>query len=271
VRHSGVIELVRGFGPHDHLCWAYDDPAAFRSRAREFLSEGLAQGLRVGYVAEGDGGELRDLGEAVRIESLEARYPAHTVIDPAGQAEAYATATEDALTDGFAGLRVVADVTRLVRSAEQLDAFARYEHLVDRYMAGRPFSALCAYDLKELGEDTIAQLAGLHPVANTEASRFRLHAPADPALGDLSLSGELDLLSRELFPLALDRAVPDAAGGEVVVDATGLEFMDHNHLLALDDLAHRRKTTIVLRTAASTPGRLARILDLRNVRVESAV
>lgn len=54
VRMTGVIDDARGFGLHDHVCWVYEDPEDFRSRAREFLAEGLGQVQRVWYVALGE-------------------------------------------------------------------------------------------------------------------------------------------------------------------------------------------------------------------------
>ena len=40
--------------PHGHVCWAYEDPAAFEEQARSYLAQGLAAGERVWYVADGD-------------------------------------------------------------------------------------------------------------------------------------------------------------------------------------------------------------------------
>jgi hypothetical protein len=280
VRLSGVIAETSGFGPHDHLCWAFDDPGELRSRAVEFLAEGLAQGRRVSYFS---GNEPRDyrsdlavidgIGDAVRrgaveVEPLGVHYPTGSVVDPETQVQAYATATRRALADGFTGLRIVADATQLVRSAEQLEAFARYEHLVDRYMVDHKFSALCAYDRRELGDETIAQIACLHPNVNHGATPFRLHVVSHGATEELRLSGELDMVSRLSFPAALRRVDWRAVGGELVIDATGLGFLDHNSMLAITDEGTRRNAPVVLRTSSPMPARLIEILRLRNVRVE---
>ena len=270
-----------GFGSHDHLCWAYDNPAEFRERAVEFVTEGLAREHRVCYVADGESAQAGLAGldgiqdairrGAVQIRSLAERYTGGDVIDPERQVAAYAAATRSALAAGFTGLRVVAEATRLVGSAERLDAFARYESLIDRYMAGNPFSALCGYNRAELGDDAIAQIACLHPNANSGATPFHLHASRGAEAGELELSGELDMVSRELFPVALRRSDPRPTAGELVIDATGLGFLDHNSMLAISDLAERREATVVLRTSAPLPARLIEILDLRTVRVESPV
>jgi len=272
---SGVTGAALSFDHPDHLCWAFDEFDEFRSRAVEFLADGLARGQRVWCVADGatsalwDG--LRNLDEtnqargpgAVQVRSLGDRYSTGAVVEPDAQVQAYAAATEDALAAGFTGLRVAAEATPLVRTPEQLDAFARYEHLVDRYMTSQPFSALCAYNRAELGEETIAQLACLHPAGS--AAPFRLHACAHAAA---ALSGALDLTSHALLALALRRADLRPTGGELVIDATDLNFIDHQSLLALAEHARRRNAKVVLQTGLTSAARLSELLELKDLRVE---
>ncbi|MEU4746903.1 MEDS domain-containing protein, partial [Actinosynnema sp. NPDC023658] len=179
----------------------------------------------------------------------------------------YAAATEAALAAGFTGLRVAADATPLVRTPAQLDAFARYEHLVDRYLATHPMEAMCAYDRTRLGDDVVAQIACLHPRSAEDAAPFHLHAHA-PAGTSAVLDGELDLESHDLWPLALERADLPAGEDGIVIDATGLAFIDHRNLLALADHADRRGTTVVLRTPLSFPSHVLDVLGVTNVRVE---
>jgi hypothetical protein len=133
-------------------------------------------------------------------------------------------------------------------------------------MCTRPFTAMCGYDRAELGDRTVAQLGCLHPEANTGVP-FRLHA--DRTGGGAALSGELDLSTDGLLTAALDLADLPAVNGEVVVQAAGLEFIDHRSLRQLHDYGGRRDVTVVLRGAAPAFGRLARLLDLTRVRVEA--
>ncbi|MEU4252927.1 MEDS domain-containing protein [Amycolatopsis sp. NPDC026612] len=265
----------------DHVCWGYRQLDDFVERAQDFLADGLAAGERVLYVAAGDedhlaarlraGGRFdEDLRRgALQVASVDATYTTGTVVDPAGQVQLYATATADALAAGFTGLRVAAQATSLVRTPAQLDAFARYEHLVDRYMATHPMSALCGYDLGELGSEVVAQLACMHPCAHDGATLFHLHGHAR-AGSAAALEGELDLEARRLWPLALERAGLRPTAGTVVLDAVGLRFIDHRSLLAVAGYAERHATEVVLRTRLSTPARLVELLDLTGVRVERA-
>ncbi|ADB34392.1 hypothetical protein Kfla_5379 [Kribbella flavida DSM 17836] len=278
MRASGLVDHVRGLGAHDHVCWQYDAPADFQERVREFLVDGLASGYRVWYTAPGDVSELTEelrgidgmdwalRSGAARVASLDTTYPVGSVIRPEDQVETYAAATDQALADGFAGLRVAAEATRLVLSAEQLDAFARYEYLIDRYMADRPFSALCAYDRNQLADTAIAQLACLHPNTNAVVD-FRLHAAPG---GAPALTGELDVLSDDLFALALERAQLEAASDQVVLDGTGLTFVDHAGLVRLSRHAADRGVDVVLRTSWPGASRLVELLHLPRVRVEAA-
>lgn len=281
MRQSGLVQHVRGFGPHDHVCWRYENRSEFRHRAGEFLAEGLQLGHQVRYIGTGDVHALREelagveaLEAALRdgtvqVASLDDAYPAGGVIDPAEQVRAYAAATEQAVAAGFAGLRVVADCTALVRGQEQRAAFARYEHLVDRYMSTHPFSAMCAYDVNQLPVAAIAQVACMHPSTNANGTSFRLHA-TDRAGCAAALGGELDMVCLDLFTQALDRADLQPAGGKLVIDATELTFIDHNCLLQLAAHARRHDAVLVLRTQWPGAGRLVRTLSLPDVQVEKA-
>ena len=277
VRLCGVTETARGFGPHDHLCWACDEPREFQSRALEFLADGLTQGQRVLYLADRDTAalrdELRDLDQtnggrrrdAVQIESLGDRHAIGSVVDPIGEVRGFAAVTKDALAAGFTGRRVAADATPRVRTPEQLDAWACCEHLIDRCMMALPFSALCAYNRDELGAETIAQIACLHPTVNSGAASFRLYSAPGAAA---ALSGELDITTLDLFATALRRADLRPTDGELVIDATYLDFIDHRSLLVLAAHARRCDATAVLRTGfANIAARMVEILQIKDVRV----
>ena len=280
VRVSGTVDSARGLGLHDHVCWSYDDAAEFRRHARDFLAEGVSLGQRVCYVGDGpahalaadlraDDGLDRALRQGMaRAIPIWDVYRPDAVLEPEEQIATYAAATEQALADGFACLRVAADVTGLVRKPAQLDAVARYEHLVDHYMAVMPFAALCGYDRRELGEQAVAEVACMHPSANRGATPFRLCGSTDTSCS-AELAGELDLLSAKLFPAALRRADFRRCGDRVTLDASRLSFIDHRGLMALDDHARDRGVVVVLRTKLSTPARVIEALNLTRVRVDS--
>jgi hypothetical protein len=254
-------------GRAGHECWSFDDQRQFDAFARKCVQAGLEAGEQVWYVPgrfSEVGAESLPSGGAVRVISFEEAYAGNRAVDPAGQVAAYTAATEQALAAGFTGFRVVADVTSLVRTDEQRDAFARYEYMVGRYMLNSAMTAVCAYDRRELGDRAVAELACLHESSHAVGVTFQLHSGATTA--EAVLDGEVE---DDLFAEALGRTDLAAADGEVVVDATGLRFVDHRALIALDRHAEARGMIAVVRTPLGVAARLAGLLELTHVRVEA--
>lgn len=253
-----------------HECWSFNDQRRFDAHAREALLSGLAAGERVWFVPGRNSGLTSAMlpeGDAVRVFPADEVYQGEQlVVDPVAQVAAYAAATEEAVAAGFTGLRVVADVTDMVRTEEQRDAFARYEYLVGRLMRLEPMRAMCAYDSRELGGPAVAELACLHESSLAADVTFQLH-PGDTA-AEAVLDGELDAVTHELFRAALDRTDLASSGRPPVVDATGLRFIDHRSLLTLQRHAESHDLTTVLRTRRGGAARLAGLLGLTHVRVE---
>jgi anti-anti-sigma regulatory factor len=269
-----------GFGVQDHLSWPYDDRADYRRRVREFLSDGLALGLRCSYSADGPLELLEeDLAGIPHLQEEIARgsvilnvlgdlFPTGTVIDPGETLASFAAATDDALAAGYAGLRLAGDATPLVRTAEQLTAFAQWEHAADRYMTDHPLSALCAFDRTQLSAETTTALACLHPAARAGVTPFRVHSANHGS--DVAVAGELDTTAVADFRACLDRIGLDFAG-ELVVDCTRLEFVDHRGLESIRDFASSSGATAVLRTSSRIPGRLIDLLAMEGIRAEPAL
>jgi hypothetical protein len=254
------------------VCWYYEDTADLHSSMASFLAEGIALGQQVCVVATEESPELIEQLErlagrrpdAVQSMSVRERYATDDLIDPPERVDAYAEATERARAAGFTGLRVAAEVTELVRTPEQREAFAYYEHLADRYMVSNPFSAMCAYDRRVLGGRAVAELACLHPKARDGATAFHLYAVPS----GVALRGELDLSGRSLLPYALHHVELVATDGEITVDARGVRFIDHRSLLALTAHVRGLGATLVFRTSWPGAARLVKLLGLEGVRVD---
>ncbi|WP_165945811.1 MEDS domain-containing protein [Micromonospora sp. KC606] len=260
-------------GRPGHACWAYDDPAVFETRAQEFLLAGLAVGDRVRYVTPEPVpvvverwrgvSRLRDAlctgaAEVCSVDDVYGSGP----LDSDAQLASYTTMIEAALADGHAGWRIAADGTPLVLDPVRREAFARYEHMVDRFLRTRPMSAVCGYDRTRLDERTIEELACLHPTSDPGISLFHLYAGA----GGLVLDGELDTSNHDVFATAVRRADHDP--GDLVLHAEGLRFIDYRSLLHLHRHAASRHGEVVLRTSLAPASRLVTLLGLSRVRVE---
>jgi hypothetical protein len=286
MRMVGRADSARSLLSHGHLCWAYQDRAEFLARALECILEGIAIGQRVQYVgsrtvetlrAELAGlDDIEDILEDgdVAVSPFGDFYPFYSgsdVVDPVAALAAHVAAADAAVAAGYTGMRIVADATAVVRTPEQRDAFARYEHLLDRQMTVRPLSALCGYDSGQLGCAAVAELACLHPLANVGCGPFQLYA--EPGV-NFALAGDIDLSCDELFATTLARVVPLSFeplpfGPELVIDGQSLAFIDHRRLLVLIEAAQRVGATLVLENAPGTAARLIQILKLSGVRVQA--
>jgi hypothetical protein len=263
---------------HDHVCIAFDDQAEFREAAGSFLAEGLAAGYQVVAIArrpaEYESWRHDEVLEPALADGQAAVVLAEpavgeiTVVDPAARIASSRAATQQALDSGFKGLRVAADVTSLVLTPAAVDAFARWEHQVDRYIAGSPLSGMCGYQRDRVPGADLAQLACLHPSGNAPAATpFRLYTAPD---GSCVLAGYLDLSGVELLRSTLRRTRMPPAGQHLPVDASRLEFVDHNSLLALEAAARDRAATVLLRGGTPHLRGLVELLGLTAVRVEVA-
>lgn len=231
------------------------------------MTEGLCEGLRVAYAGSGDPkaarADLAGMGDldrlssegALHILSIADVYGSGGPVDAERVVASHAAATEKALTDGFRGLRVSADVTELGRTPQQQDALARYEFLVDRYMAGHPLSALCGFGTG-LGVDTVAEFASLHEAWPSGQPAFQVFGCADGAIG---LAGQFDAVTVATLGRVLARLRPGADARVLVVDMADVEYVDHRLLLTLSDYARANGVTLSLR---STPPFAARLMDL---------
>jgi ABC-type transporter Mla MlaB component len=245
MRRHGTLGTASDLGINDHCCWLYRGEVELRAALVDYLGDGRRLGQRLVYVGgKPESGLRADLDGLENAEALERDgglrilpipdlYRPGEPIDPEGQLATYAEATEEALADGYTGLRVAAEVTTLVAEPDTWAAHTRWESLADRYMASHPLSALCLYDRDAIPERALADLASVHPAAHAPKTMapFRVYSHPDA----LMLEGEVDYFSTEALRRVLTAAPKD--GSQTVLDLSRVEFIDHHGLLALADHA----------------------------------
>ena len=271
MRTHGSIDVVPGAGPADHLCWVYEDDAAFDAAAREFLAGGLARGERLLCVGERvieglrapGARDLSDLIAEGTVETLTLAeaYEAAGPFLPEQQLAFYDAATKRALSAGYRGLRVIAEVSDLAADPAQRPDLVRWEHVADGYAAhGSGFSAMCAYRA-DLGPEALADVASVHPMvrAPEAVSSFRLFVDGH----GLVLAGSVDRSSSERLARVL--AATAVTDGVVVLDLAGLEFLDVAGCRVLARWAAGladRSVTVQVTGSSALLRRMWRVLDL---------
>jgi hypothetical protein len=262
----------------EHVCWPFRGHDAMIAVARPYVSEGLARGERVAYVADRAASELRQdldglpgLDEHVERGRLQlvpvATVPAaDPAVDPAAELVVLAEMTAQALDGGYAGLRMFADGTDRARDPVRRARQVRYEHLIDRFCLEHALTMLCAYDAAALGNSAVAEVVCVHALAHGDLSPFQVHATSG---ADAALAGEVDVFCLDQLEQALERIGVGASGGKVVIDAADLKFIDIRGLLTLDRHAIGTETTMVLRSPPAVVTRLLTLVDLIALQVEA--
>jgi ABC-type transporter Mla MlaB component len=269
VRAHGRVDELPGAAAADHVCWIYDDDADFDAAVREFLAGGMARGERVLGVGERVLEGLRtargvdELIERGDVETLTLAqvYEAAGPFRPEEQLAYYDEATHRALSAGYRGLRVIAEVSGLAADPDQRPELVRWEQMADRFAAhGSSFSAMCAYRA-DRGSEALADVASVHPLVHAagEPSTFALFAEDDR----LVLAGSVDACSSDRLARVLAGA--PVTGDSVDLDVAALEFVDVAGCRALAHWAadlHTASVTVRVTGSSRLLRRMWQVLDL---------
>lgn len=275
MRVHGSIESADGLGLDGHACWGFDRPGEFTEVVLGFLAEGLRLGQRIAFMADEPAdeqrrrlealGEVDELAErgALLFFNLRDLYPKGRAVDFDAQAALFAAATEASVADGYAGLRVAADVTDLVTDPATREAHLRWESFADRALSTKPLTVLCGYRRDALPPQLLWDLAALHPAANVDPDSVPFHLFGQD--GDLSLAGEIDLFSSE----ALDRALGFACGSGATpaLNLEALDFIDHRGLEVLARHTPGRAGARECCAVRNEPPLVNRLCDLLGLRL----
>ena len=239
----------------EHTVWFGDGIDDLYELATRALGTGARRGEKLLFGAEQrDADRLRARGEMDRllasgqlqVLATDTVYSAHAALDPADLISMFERLLDDAISSGYRGLRVVADNTAWAADGEE--AFSRWltwEHMADRFQASSGATGICYFDRTRLAGERQMALASLHTArgASTPPPPFTLTAGPE---GTSILAGELDLYSADAFARVVVAAPSEAP---LVVDLSGVEFIDHRALLVLARAASPSRPVRLLHAA----------------------
>lgn len=271
MRRHGLAESPDALGADGHACWGFDHVDELADPAAAFLAEGRELGQRLMFVGGAEAeAMLRDTDPMrsmirdgiLQVAPFEAIYPGGRRLPSAEQWAMYAGATDQAKVDGFTGLRVLAEVTALAGPAGAWPEQVGWESYADRRMANGQLAALCCFDRQALPVEAMGALACAHPVAERRLqplTPFRVFGRGDA----MAVAGEVDGLSSGQLHELLELTIPDT-DGEVALDLSSLDFIDHAGVRVIVDFErrmHERGARLTLRGEPAIFRRLADLLD----------
>jgi hypothetical protein len=143
-----------------------------------FIHEGLSRGARCMYLGTKDdfdmlGRGLEELGICTRratsrgallYRTVEEVYLYGGIFDPPRALDHTEALIDAALVDGFSGLRVTAELTRIPAQGEW-EKIVWYDAMINERFARRPIATLCRYPRAMIPAVRVRDILRTHPVA----------------------------------------------------------------------------------------------------------
>ncbi|KAB8188249.1 STAS domain-containing protein [Nonomuraea phyllanthi] len=236
----------------DHVCLPFDGERERMAATRAFTLNGLRRRTRVIIITHSDSPErtrtwlaplvpgFADAESAGQVEILACADTHFTdgCLDPERVRCGLASAHARARRHGQHGVYALIDASWGLRDAP---AQAAFEAAVNELFGERWLAAVCQYDRALFPREAIDRATSVHPITPEQAL---LRFATEP--GGLRLWGDIDLTNRPAFASLLARLERDPA--EVVIDASGLDFIDAGsaQLLTVTAMARPRGSTVVV-------------------------
>jgi anti-anti-sigma factor len=243
----------------DHICWLVDDDRLRMHEIAGFVRAGLRDHHRVVYCGDGPEAVLAgidelgiDTGAALARGQLaattaEESYLAGGTFEPESVLRGWPALAESARADGYAGIRVLGDMSWAAREVPGREHLCWYESQVNRIVLNHDAIGVCAYDRRSMDPLETRRLAWEHPGTAATATPYderlalRIRRTREPA--GIRLSGEADLAGRNALRTVIGHVFADCGSDAVTIDVSELRFAD-------------RAAARILVRAGSGPGRV---------------
>jgi len=161
-----------------HFCLPFETDDEKREATVAFIHEGLSRGARCMFLGTKDdfdelGRALEDLGictrratarGALQYRTVEEVYLYGGIFDPPRALDHTDALVDAALVDGFSGLRMTAELTRIPAHGEW-QKIVWFDAMVNERLARRPIALMCRYPRTMIPAERVRDVLRTHPVA----------------------------------------------------------------------------------------------------------
>ena len=180
----------------DHICALYATPEDLAPLVAAYLAEGLRRGERCWFMPSADGTEdtrsaMRALGVDVDREvargalifpDANAAYAVRGRFDPEESMAVFSAAIEQALNDGFTGLRAAAEMSWVLAAEEGAELIVTYEALLKSLFSSSRATGMCLYPRDRIPSLMTAGALATHPIMHTKEDGYSRNASYDPSV-----------------------------------------------------------------------------------------
>ena len=211
-----IARLKKG----DHVCLYYESPAEQLAVVSAYIRQGLTRQERCLYVAHDRalhevGVALQDAGidlaherhrGALVLQTADDVYLTDRRFDCDAMVGFFADAVEQALNDGFTGLRTTSEMTWVPDGAPGAERAFEHESLMNEFYPDSHALGLCQYDRLRMRPETLDEALKTHPhvLLESRLSGNPFYEPPDVYFNRSRRSPE-----RERFDLRLGHLTAD--------------------------------------------------------------
>lgn len=195
---------------HAHLCLIYNSRQEYSSVIRSFIRTGLERGEKCLYIA--DEGESDAQVRALAAEGAGQRHGALTLttrretylkagqFDPDWLIDHFTQAAEVAKREGYAGLRVVGEMSWALTDESSILRLLEYEAKLAAVFNAHDVAAICLYDRNLLAPDVLLRVIRTHPqlIIDGIPCRNQFYMPPDEFGGESSPQLQVDRLLKSI-------------------------------------------------------------------------
>jgi len=177
--NSQFIKEIERLKPHDHLCHIYATPEEWSAAVTAFLVTGLRQGEKCLYAVDTHtADQVRALlhEQGVEVSTAEASgqlvilhetetYTREGFFDPDQMIAFIVTAVETAIAEGHHALRVVGEMSWVLRGHPGSNRLIEYEAKLNRDLFPKyPITSLCQYEWRRFDLPLLLDVICTHPI-----------------------------------------------------------------------------------------------------------
>ncbi|MFN7143268.1 MAG: MEDS domain-containing protein [Myxococcota bacterium] len=160
--------------PGLHLCYIYNDDEERIDLLSRFFEAGVEAREKLLYVADGTPVEevpaMLSRGDAplpgaptFRVATARETYFPEGRFEADGMMALLRSFHVDAVTGGYAGARLAAEMTWMLGEVQGSEGAIPYEARVTRTLAEHPITAICQYDARRFSGETLMDMLSVHP------------------------------------------------------------------------------------------------------------
>ena len=244
----------------DHLCLVYRSAAEQTAALVPYLKAGLAAGERCLFVGHGTSGRRLehalveagldvqgecDRGALVFVTQRDNWLPGGR-FDPGAMMDVLRQAEQQALDDGFSGLRATWNMGWVLEGTPGADRLVEYEAHLNRFLAGSRTCALCRYSRESCSPELIENALQTHPLAvlGEQICPNAYYEPPDMVLGERPVSERIDWMMAQLQRARFSEAKLEEVTYRLAQQRSALARADRAKEELLSMLAHELRNPL---------------------------